>query len=85
MKKEVDVWRWIERLVLIGGIIGMWVSNKVSEATFRTEVKMDLQYLKKNDEKQEGYWEDQLEWSGTVNEFIRNSINTSRPTEEETN
>jgi hypothetical protein len=84
MSKKVDVWRWIERAVLVGGIIGMYFKDEVKDAVWKAEVKKDLEVLKKNDEKQEEYWENNLEWTGTVNEFIRNSINSPRPTEEET-
>lgn len=84
MKKEIDIWRWIERLVLLGTIAGVWYHNKIDKVTWRAKVDINMEHLIQSDAKREGYWTNQLEFNGTVNEYIRNSNHSSGPTQEET-
>jgi hypothetical protein len=46
-------------------------------------LEVELKQLIRNDEKREDYWNNQLEFNGTVNEFIRNSIRSGSSEEEE--
>lgn len=53
--KKVDIWRWIERAVLIGALAGTLLSKRADKATY--EVKLNI--LIENDAKQEIYIDNQ--------------------------
>lgn len=81
--KKVDIWRWIERIVLIGTIIGMLFKYEIKDAVWKAEIKKDLEILKENDEDQENYWENQLKFNTGVNDYFRLNSSGARPSEEE--
>jgi hypothetical protein len=53
--KKVDIWRWIERAVLIGAVAGTLLSKRADKATYETK----LNTLIENDEKRTEYWNNQ--------------------------
>lgn len=69
--KKIDVWRWVERLVLLGSIAGLWINNKIDKATWRTKVEIQLETLIKSDEKKTNYWDNQNEINGGILEYMR--------------
>ena len=65
--KKPDVWRWVERGVLIAGIVGMFVAWQSDRAVFKSQ----LQTLIKNDTEREKYWNRQNEINGRIIEYMR--------------
>lgn len=60
MKK--DYWRWVERAVLLAGIIGMFIAWQGDRKEWSTK----LETLIKNDEKRTEYWNRQNEINGRL-------------------
>jgi hypothetical protein len=82
MKKE-EIWRWIERLVLVGTILGMLLNNKLKDAVWKTEVDMKLETLIENDEKQEKRMSNENDINDLILDYLRYRDNWTRPSEEE--
>lgn len=82
MKKKVDIWRWVERVIAIASIAYLLVSN----AELRTTLKNTLEQIKDNDERQDEYIDRQNEingkWLMLYDYFIAPSAGAG--TEEET-
>lgn len=60
-------WRWIERAVLLAGIIGMFIAWQGDRKEWSTK----LDTLIKNDEKRTEYWNRQNEINGRIIEYMR--------------
>ena len=75
-------WQNIKDIIYVITIVVGVLLFLRDEAKDEALIEVTLNQLVKNDEKREGYWVNQLEFNGTVNEFIRNSVG-SRPSEEE--
>lgn len=56
--KKIDIWRWIERVILIGGIVGLYVSKKVDKAKMsfeREQWRTTINNLTENDKIQDEF------------------------------
>lgn len=60
--KQTDIWRWIERILSIGAIVGMFVAWQSDRAKWKTI----LEDMIENDEKREQYWNRQNEINGRI-------------------
>jgi hypothetical protein len=58
--KKTDIWRWIERIISIAAILYLVIDN----VTLRTTLKITLENVVKNDEKQNEYIQRQNEING---------------------
>ena len=77
MKK--DIWRWAERIVLLGAITAMLVNN----VSLRTTLKNTVEQIKANDEKQDQYISNQNEINGKFLILYDYFINGSSGSREE--
>jgi hypothetical protein len=59
---KADVWKWIERGILIAGIVGMFLAWQRDRAEWKTR----LDILIENDEKRTEYWNKQNEINGRI-------------------
>lgn len=82
--KKTDIWRWVERLIMVGTILGMIYKFGIKDAVWRTEVNMKLETLIKNDEKQEQRMSNQNDINGSLLDYLRDRDGWTEPSEEET-
>lgn len=70
---KANNWKWIERAVLIGGMIGMFVAWQSDRAKWSTK----LDTLIQNDEKRTEYWNRQNEINGRFLMYLQ--LDSNKP------
>ena len=80
--KKSDIWRLVERAVLVGTILGMFYKNNLKEAVWKAEVNIQLKTLLSNDEKQETRMSNQNDINDDLLDYLRERDNWTRSSEE---